>query len=94
MSEHDEAIRRIEGGDAWSEGDEVVAIEVRAPLRKAVVVLLTADEWELLRREAKERGVGPSALVQSWVTERLHRGPHVTGSPPRLCVGCPARNQL
>ena len=73
MSEHDESIRRIEGGDAWSDSDEVVAIEVRAPVRRAVEVLLTTDEWELLRREVKECGIGPAALVQSWVTERLRR---------------------
>ena len=79
MAEFDKAINRIEQGDAWDEGDEIVQVEVKKPLDKVIPVRLSADKWEELRREARELGIGPTTLARMWILERLCQ--HVKSSP-------------
>jgi hypothetical protein len=71
----DEIEREIEridaGGNAWDDTDEVVEIEVKAPLDKVVPVRLTSDKWAALRREATELGIGPTTLARMWILEKL-----------------------
>jgi hypothetical protein len=70
----DQEIDRIDrGGDAWLEGDEAVAVEVRRPLDKVIPVRLPADKWEALRAEARELGIAPSTLLRMWVFEKLRQ---------------------
>lgn len=71
MSDLDEAIERIESGDAWLEDDEVVALGAKQRLDKVVPVRLSSEKWEEIRREAQELGVGPSTLARIWILERL-----------------------
>jgi hypothetical protein len=71
MADVDAQVERIERGDAWDETDEVVEVEVKRPLDKAVPVRLSADKWEELRREARSLGIGPSTLIRMWVLEKL-----------------------
>ena len=66
-----ESVRRIEGGDAWEDGDEVVELQVKRPLDKVIPVRLPSEKWEELRREARELGVGPTTLARMWILERL-----------------------
>ncbi len=69
----DRVIDKIEKGDAWDETDEVVEIRVKKPLDKVIPVRLAADQWEGLRREARELGIGPSTLARMWILERLRQ---------------------
>jgi hypothetical protein len=69
----DKAIKDIEQGNAWDEGDEVVQVEVKKPLDKVIPVRLSGDKWEELRREARELGVGPTTLARMWLLERLRQ---------------------
>ena len=69
----DKAIKEIERGNAWNEGDEVVQVEVKKPLDKVIPVRLSADKWEEIRREARELGVGPTTLARMWILERLRQ---------------------
>lgn len=71
MADIDKAISKIEAGNAWNEGDEVVEIEVKKPLDRVIPVRLSADKWEEMRREAKKLGVGPTTLARMWLLERL-----------------------
>ena len=48
----DEAVARIEAGDAWEDGDEVVEVEIKRPLDKVIPVRLPSAKWEELRAEA------------------------------------------
>lgn len=73
MTDLDREVERIEQGDAWDEGDEVVHVEVKKPLDKVIPVRLTAEKWEELRKEAREMGVGPTTLARMWILERLRR---------------------
>jgi len=73
MGEIDREVERIEQGEAWEETDEIVEIEVRRPLDKVVPVRLPSKEWEELRREAREVGVGPTTLARIWLLERLRQ---------------------
>ncbi|HEX77167.1 MAG TPA: hypothetical protein G4O03_01960 [Dehalococcoidia bacterium] len=74
MADLDGEIERIEQGDAWDEGDEVVQVEVKKPLDKVIPVRLSAEKWEELRKEARELGIGPTTLARMWILERLrHR---------------------
>lgn len=75
MSDMDREVQRIEGGDAWRETDVVVQIEVEQPLDKVVPVRLTAEQWEAVRRQARDLGIGPSAVIRAWVLERLSTAP-------------------
>ena len=73
MTDLDKELQRIEHGDAWDEGDEVVKVEVKKPLDKVIPVRLSADKWEALRREAGELGIGPTTLARMWILERLRQ---------------------
>ncbi|MDD4859056.1 MAG: hypothetical protein PHR56_02500 [Dehalococcoidales bacterium] len=73
MADMDKAIEKIEQGNAWDETDEVVQVDVKKPLDKVIPVRLSADQWEQIRAEARELGVGPSTLVRMWVLERLRQ---------------------
>jgi hypothetical protein len=73
MADIDKAIEKIDQGNAWDEGDEVVRVEIKKPLDKVIPVRLSADKWEELRREAREMGVGPTTLARMWILERLRQ---------------------
>ena len=73
MADIDKAIKEIEQGNAWDEGDEVVQVEIKKPLDKVIPVRLSADKWEEIRREARELGVGPTTLARMWILERLRQ---------------------
>lgn len=73
MSNFDEAVEKIEQGNAWDDTDEVVQVEVKKPLDKVIPVRLSSDKWEELRREAKELGIGPTTLARMWILERLRQ---------------------
>ena len=69
----DDAVARIESGDAWQKTGEVVEIEIKRPLDKVIPVRLTSEQWEQLRREAKELGIGPTTLAHMWILEKLRQ---------------------
>ena len=73
MANIDKEIERIEQGDAWNDGDEVVRVEVKRPLDKVIPVRLPADKWEQIREEARELGIGPTTLARMWILERLRQ---------------------
>lgn len=73
MADTDKEVERIERGDAWDEGDDVVQVEVKKPLDKVIPVRLSADKWEELRKEARELGIGPTTLARMWILERLRQ---------------------
>jgi hypothetical protein len=73
MADIDKEIKKIEAGNAWDEGDEVVQVEVKKPLDRVIPVRLSADKWEEMRREARELGVGPTTLARMWILERLRQ---------------------
>jgi hypothetical protein len=72
-TELDNAIEKIEEGDAWDTSDEVVRLEVKRPLDKVIPVRLSSDKWEQIREEARELGVGPTTLARMWILERLRQ---------------------
>jgi hypothetical protein len=67
----DEAVGRIEDGDAWEDTDEVLEVQIKRPLDKVIPVRLPSEKWEELRSEAHELGVGPTTLARMWILERL-----------------------
>jgi hypothetical protein len=71
MAELQREIARLEAGDTWRDDDEVVELEVKRPLDKVIPVRLASREWEELRREARELGVGPTTLSRMWILEKL-----------------------
>lgn len=71
MADLNKELERIEQGEAWDESDEIVQVEVKRPLDKVVPVRLPAAEWEKLRKEARELGIGPTTLARMWILERL-----------------------
>ena len=74
MEAQDDTIARIDAGeDAWDEDDEVVELVVKQPLKVVVPVRLSTDQWEALRAEAKDIGVGPSTLARMWLLEMLRQ---------------------
>ena len=73
MATIDEAVQRIEEGDAWNETDEVVEVDIKRPLDKVIPVRLPSAKWAALRDEARELGIGPSTLARMWILERLRR---------------------
>lgn len=79
MTDLDREVERIEQGDAWDEGDEVVHVEVKKPLDKVIPVRLTAEKWEELHKEAREMGVGPTTLARMWILDRLRQKAKATG---------------
>ncbi len=64
-------IERIEAGGSVWEGAEEVEIEVQQPLEKVVPIRMSAEQWEVLRREARELGTRPTTLLRMWILERL-----------------------
>jgi hypothetical protein len=73
MADIGEAVERIEQGNAWEETDEVVPVKARKPLDKVIPIRLPADQWEQMREEARELGVGPTTLARMWILERLRQ---------------------
>lgn len=73
MGDLNSEIERIGQGPAWNETDEVVDVQVRAPLDKVIPVRLSAEKWEELRKEARELGIGPTTLARMWILERLRQ---------------------
>ena len=71
--ELEKEIARLEQGDAWREGDEVVQVEVKELLDKVIPVRLSSEKWEALRKEARELGIGPTTLARMWILERLRQ---------------------
>ncbi len=71
MADMERNVKRLEEGEAWEETDEVVAVEVKRPMDKVIPVRMPSEQWEELRREARELGVGPSTLARMWILERL-----------------------
>jgi hypothetical protein len=71
----DRTARRIESGDAWDETVELVELDVRRPLDKVVPIRLSAEQWEELRGQARERGLSSAALMRTWVLDKLRRVP-------------------
>jgi hypothetical protein len=72
MSEFDKEIERLDaGGDAWEDTEEVAEFEVKRPMDKIASVRLTDAEWRQLLEQARGLGIGPNALAQKWVLERL-----------------------
>jgi hypothetical protein len=71
MGDLQREIARLEAGDTWRDDDEVVELEVKRPLDKVIPVRLASREWEELRREARELGVGPTTLSRMWILEKL-----------------------
>ena len=64
-------IERIEASGSVWEGAEEVEIEVKQPLEKVVPIRMSAEQWAMLRREARELGMRPTTLLRMWVLERL-----------------------
>ena len=71
MSGIDDAVQRLEEGGACDEADEVVEVDVKRPLDKVIPVRLSSNNWEALRHEAQELGIGPTTLARMWILERL-----------------------
>ncbi len=67
----EQKVAQLEEGEAWDEADEVVQVEVKAPLDKVIPVRLSAAQWGQLRAEAKELSIGPTTLARMWLLERL-----------------------
>jgi len=59
------------GGNAWSDDDEEVTLDIKTPLDKVVSIRLTDAEFRILLKEARSLGVGHNTLAQKWVLERL-----------------------
>jgi hypothetical protein len=59
------------GGNAWSDDDEEVEMDIKIPLDKVVSIKLTDAEFRLLLKEARSLGVGHNTLAQQWVLDRL-----------------------
>lgn len=64
-------IERIDAGASVWEGAEEVEIEAKQPLDKVVPIRMSAEQWEILRGEARELGTRPTTLLRMWVLERL-----------------------
>ena len=73
MHDVDKTIENIEQGRAWEETDEIVQVETKETLDKVIPVRLRAIDWDKLRKEARELGVGPTTLARMWILERLRR---------------------
>lgn len=69
----DKALKEIERGNAWDEGDEVVQAEIKKPLDKVIPVRLSTDKWEEISREARELGVGPTTPARMWILKQLRQ---------------------
>ena len=67
----EQEVAQLEEGEAWDEADEVVHVEAKAPLDKVIPGRLSASQWDQLRAEAKEIGIGPTTLARMWLLELL-----------------------
>jgi hypothetical protein len=74
MADLDKIGERIEQGEAWNETDEMVQVEVKKPLDRVIPVRFSTDQWERLRQEARDLGIGPTTLARMWILERLRQG--------------------
>ena len=74
VEEMEREAKAIDEGEAWQDDDEVVVVAAKRPLDKVIPVRVSAEDWEQLRHEAGEVGVGPTTLVRIWLLERLRRG--------------------
>lgn len=72
-AEQQREIERIDEGGSVFDGAEDVEIEVTQPLGKVVPIRMSADQWNMLRTEARELGVRPTTLLRMWVLERLRQ---------------------
>lgn len=80
MADSNREIDRIDsGGEAWEDTDVGADIVVNRPRDTAVPVRLPLVVWQELYREARELGIGPGALVRTWVAGTLHNRAHVRG---------------
>ncbi|MEX1021481.1 MAG: CopG family antitoxin [Litorilinea sp.] len=59
-------------GDYWEE-TEAVDVKFAKNLTENLTVRLSTSALALLRREANEKGVGPSTLARMWIVEHLRR---------------------
>lgn len=59
-------------GDYWDE-TEAVDVKFSKNLTENLTVRLSTSALALLRREADEKGVGPSTLARMWIVEQLRR---------------------
>ncbi|RLC93824.1 MAG: hypothetical protein DRI39_04405 [Chloroflexi bacterium] len=84
ITDLDKGSERIEQGEAWDEGDEVVEVEVKKPLDKVIPIRLLGEKWEELRKEARELGIGPTTLARMWILERLRQGTEAGVWPRQL----------
>ena len=73
MIDIEREVQKLEEGEAWEETDEVVEIEVKRPLNKVIPVRLSSENWEEMRREAHDVGVGPTTLARMWILEKLRQ---------------------
>ena len=64
-------IERIEAGGSVWEGAEEVELEAKQPLDKVVPIRMACEQWDVLRREARELGMRPTTLLRMWVLERI-----------------------
>ena len=73
MKDVNNAVEKIEQGNAWEDTDEIVKLEVKKPLDKVIPIRLSADKWEQIREEARELGIGPTTLARMWILEHLRQ---------------------
>ena len=57
--------------DEFEEAPDVQFVVSRAKGKRGITVRLEEDSLEAIRREAREKGIGPSTLIRMWVLERL-----------------------
>jgi predicted DNA binding CopG/RHH family protein len=57
--------------------EEVDGVQVvKAQPKKGITIRLEEDKLAEVRRQAREKGIGPSTLIRMWVLERLQpQGP-------------------
>lgn len=59
-----------DAGDYWDE-TETVDVKFSKDLTENLTVRLSASALALLRREASQKGVGPSTLARMWIVAHL-----------------------
>jgi hypothetical protein len=55
-----------------------VDIEVKRPLNIVVPVRLSSETYDALCKEADQLGIGPGALIKTWVLEKLSKDSSAT----------------
>lgn len=58
--------------------DELKPVEVHFAknLSRGLTIRLDSNTLTKLRKQAKEKGIGPTTLIRMWVLERLHKHPN------------------